>query len=266
MRVVVKIGGRALDSNLERIVESIARHSRSHELFIVHGGGDKVTRYSLKMGVEPRFVVSPSGVRSRYTSLEELEVYVMVMAGKINKEIVAKLYEKGVKAVGLTGADGELLVAERKKRIIIVDERGRKRVIEGGYTGRIIRVNKSLIEKLAEMGYTIVIAPIAVSVEGELLNVDGDQAACSVAGALKSDYLVMLTDVEGLILNGELIRKLRVNEVDDAASKAGFGMNRKLLMIKKALEEGVGKAVIASGLTRDPVGEALAGKGTVIGD
>ena len=265
MRVVVKVGGRVVDSNLEGVLESIAIHSRSHELFIVHGGGDQVTRYSVKMGVKPRFVVSPSGVRSRYTSLEELEVYVMVMAGKINKEIVAGLYRRGVKAVGLTGADGGLLVAERKKRIIIVDERGRKRVIEGGYTGRIIRVNKSLIEKLSEMGYTVVVAPIAVSGEGELLNVDGDQAACSIAGALKADYLVMLTDVEGLIMDGEVVRRIGVGEVEEMASKAGFGMNRKLLMIKKALEEGVGRAVIASGLVKDPVGEALSGNGTVIG-
>ncbi|MEM2376843.1 MAG: [LysW]-aminoadipate/[LysW]-glutamate kinase, partial [Sulfolobales archaeon] len=134
---VVKVGGKVLDSNLVNVVASISRVASQNPLVVVHGGGNVVTKFCERLGVEPKFVTSPEGIRSRYTDKDELEVYVMVMAGKLNKEIVSGLVVRGVKAVGLTGADGPALLAERKKRIIIIDERGRKRVIDGGYTGKV---------------------------------------------------------------------------------------------------------------------------------
>ena len=182
--IVVKAGGRALEANLDKILESLAKHYKLGEkLIFVHGGGDTVSRYERLMGLEPRFITSPSGIRSRYTDEKELEVYVMVMAGKLNKEIVARLQALGVKAIGLSGADGGLLKAIRKKKLIIVDERGRKRVIKGGYTGSIKEVDVELLEKILDSGYLAVISPIAIGSEHELLNVDADQAASAIAMA-----------------------------------------------------------------------------------
>ncbi|HIC98259.1 MAG TPA: [LysW]-aminoadipate/[LysW]-glutamate kinase [Pyrodictiaceae archaeon] len=159
MRLVIKAGGRVLEENIEAILEDIAKLAKNHEIVFVHGGGDIVTKYSKAMGVEPKFVVSPSGIRSRYTDEREIEIYTMVMAGLLNKRIVAKLQHIGVKSVGFSGVDGAILLAKRKKHIIVVDERGRKRLIPGGYTGKIVKVNNELIDLLLKKGFTVVISP-----------------------------------------------------------------------------------------------------------
>lgn len=264
MLLVVKAGGNVLDRNLEKLLDSISEHSKEHKIVFVHGGGNIVSKYSKKLGVEPKFVISPSGVRSRYTDEKELEVYVMVMAGKINKEIVSKLQLRGANVVGLSGADGKLLYAKRKEKIIVIDERGRKRIIPGGYTGKIIDVNVNLIKTLLNSGFIVVIAPIAYGTKGELLNVDGDQAAYAIATHLKSDMLILLSDVEGVYYEGKLIEHLSVNEAKEFFKKVGLGMNRKMLMAAQAVEAGVGEAIISSGLVEDPIKTAVERKGTVI--
>jgi len=262
--LVVKVGGRALTKNLRGILEDLASISRELDVVLVHGGGDVVSEYSRRLGIEPKFVVSPSGVRSRYTDRDELDVYVMVMAGKINKEVVAALKSLGASAVGLSGADGGLLTAERKKRILVLDERGRKRVIEGGFTGKVVRVNTDLMTALLRMGYVVVVAPVAVADDGTLLNVDGDQAACAIARALKAEELIFLTDVSGVMVDGELVKEIKAGSIDELVKKVGFGMNRKLLMIREVLESGTKKVIISSGLVQRPVTQALSGFGTVV--
>ncbi|MEM1644453.1 MAG: [LysW]-aminoadipate/[LysW]-glutamate kinase [Ignisphaera sp.] len=264
MVLVVKAGGRALAQNVNNIVKDIAKISKNEQVVFVHGGGDEVTDICKKLGIEPKFVVSPEGIRSRYTDEKELEVYVMVMGGKLNKTIVSKFVALNVNVIGISGADGPTLIAERKKKIVIVDERGRKRIIDGGYTGKIVRVEKDLITKLLSAGYVVVLSPIAVDIEGTLLNVDGDQAAYAIASALNANYLILLTDVEGVIIDGVVTKRLKISEVDNIIKNIGFGMNRKVMLAKKAIEEGVGKVIISSGLIENPITEALQGIGTVI--
>jgi len=261
--LVVKAGGRALEANMEAILRSVAARA-SRGVVFVHGGGDIVSRYERAMGIEPKFVVSPQGIRSRLTTHEEMEVYNMVMSGKLNKEIVAALQKLGAKAVGLSGADGALLRAKRKKRIITMDERGRRRAIEGGYTGRIVEVNIGLLNTLTSMGYAVVVAPVALGSEGELLNVDADQAAACIASALKADELIILSDVEGVLVDNGVVRELKLQDIERIQPKIGAGMNRKLMMCAKAIEEGVGRVIICSGLTEDPIKAAESGHGTLI--
>ena len=252
--IVVKAGGRVLERNLDGVLKSLAkRSSEGMKIVFVHGGGDVVTRFEEKMGIEPKFVISPQGIKSRYTDERELEVYVMVMAGKLNKEIVAKLQSLGVEAIGLSGADGGLLRAERKKRIVIIDERGRKRAIQGGFTGSIKNVNTKLLEKLLNLGYLVVVSPIALGSEHELLNVDADQVAASIARAMKAEKLLILTDVEGVIIDGRIVSRISVGEVEELQPKIGVGMNRKVMMCARAVTEGVGAAIISSGLIDDPL-------------
>ncbi len=263
--IVVKTGGRALEQNFDNIIRSLAEgFSKGLKLIFVHGGGDVVSRYERAMGIEPKFVISPQGIRSRYTDERELEVYVMVMAGKLNKEIVTRLQLHGAKAIGISGADGGLLKAERKKRIVIVDERGRRRAIPGGYTGRIREVNTELIEKLLEEGYLVVVSPIALGLEHELLNVDADQAAAKIAEALKAEKLLILTDVEGVRIDDEVLRELKADEIENLKLKIGVGMNRKVLMCSEAVKQGVGEAIIASGLGENPLAALQENRGTRI--
>ena len=268
MVIVVKAGGRLVGNKATRanILADIASLSdRGEKIVFVHGGGDVVTEYSKRMGVEPRFVVSPSGIRSRYTGPEELEVYVMVMAGKLNKEIVSMLNTDKPRALGISGADCSSLLAVRKKRIVIINEKGRKQVIPGGYTGRITSVNTACISKLLGITPIIVVSPLALGTEGELLNIDGDQAAASLASALGAEALVLLTDVPGVILGEEVVKHIALEEAEEIAKKTGYGMNRKILMAAKAVETGAKRAIIAPGNVESPVSRALRGEtGTLI--
>ena len=218
-----------------------------------------------KLGKEQQFIVSPEGFRSRYTDKDTIEIYSMVMAGKINKQIVLALQSQGIAAVGLSGLDGLLLKAERKKRLITVDERGRKKVVDGGYTGKINEVNVDLLRFLLEKDYVPVVTPIAVSEEFEPLNVDGDRTAAVVAGALKADRLILLTDVQGLVLKGKPVQKINAAEVKEALSSVGQGMSTKVHAALEALNQGVSEVLITSGIRKLPISSALKHEcGTVI--
>ena len=264
--ILVKVGGRALMNNMEKIVESVIKHRPSYDgLILVHGGGDLVDEWERRMGMEPKFYESPSGIKWRYTDERELEVFVATLGGLLNKKIVSEFQKRGVNAIGLTGADGRLVIAERKKRLIIKEEIGgrvRKRVIEGGYTGKIVEVNSEELKKLVKE-YVVVMAPIALGKEGELLNVNADQMAAKIAIAVKPEIAVFLTDVDGVFIDGKLVNEIRVEQVDELVKKIGHGMNRKVLMAKEVAESGV-KVVISNGTIEDPIGAVLEGKGTWI--
>ncbi|AWR99332.1 [LysW]-aminoadipate/[LysW]-glutamate kinase [Metallosphaera hakonensis] len=260
--IVVKIGGRVVKNALDNIIEGILNYNG--KLILVHGGGDIVSEVTKKMGMEPTFVTSPEGIRSRYTTREELDVYVMTMS-LINKNIVTRLVTKGKSSLGITGVDGSSVIATRKKKIMILDERGKKRIIEGGYTGKISSVNSSFISSLAKLVDIIVVSPIALDAEESVpLNVDGDQMAFNVAKAVKAETLLLLSDVDGVLMNGQVIHKLTSAEAKDLSTKIGPGMNRKVLMAAESIESGVGKVIIGSGLIPNPINEALSGRGTEI--
>ncbi len=264
--IVLKLGGSILSEGMSpTLLADIKKTLEADRLVIVHGGGDEVTRTAERLGKPQRFIVSPGGIRSRYTDRETVEIYAMVMAGKVNKETVALLLAQGIPALGLSGIDGGLLRAKRKKRLITVDERGRKRIIDGGYTGTIEHVNTEVIQLLLEKGYVPVVAPLAVSEESEPLNVDSDRAAAHLAGALGADRIVFLTDVEGLIMEGRLVRELSAAEAEGLLPKIGAGMDKKVLASTEAVRLGVGEAVIAPGSAENPVTQAVNHRtGTVI--
>lgn len=267
MKLIVKIGGSILKDGAPdlNLISDIREVFSNCKLVLVHGGGDEVTSIASQMGKEQVFVTSPDGFRSRYTDKETLDIYVMVMAGKISKEIVSTLLEFDLPAVGISGVDGGLLRAERKKKLIIIDEKGRKRIIPGGYTGKITSVNTGLLETLLNSGYLPVVSPLSIGSEYEILNVDGDRAASYLAGALKADRLILLTDVEGLILDGELCKEISSNQLKEKLRKIGPGMITKVYAAIEALDMGVNRVVICSGLKPKPITSALEGKtGTTI--
>ena len=266
MLLVVKMGGSILKEGASsELVSDLKKLAKANKIVLVHGGGVEVTEIAAKLGKEQKFIVSPEGFRSRYTDKETIEIYTMVMAGKINKQIVLALQSQGVPAVGLSGLDGLLLKAERKEQLIAVDERGRKKVIDGGYTGKINEVNAGLIQLLLDKGFVPIVTPIAVGEEFEPLNVDGDRTAAFIAGALKADRLILLTDVQGLVLKGKPTPKISATEVKEVLSSIGQGMSTKVHAALEALNQGVGEVVITSGLGKLPVSTALKHEcGTVI--
>ncbi len=266
MMIVVKAGGDLLVEGLSQgLVDELVALNREHTVVLVHGGGDIVTEISTKLGHPPRFVMSPRGFRSRYTDKEASGIYTMVMAGKINKEIVSTLQKSGIAAVGLSGLDGGLVRAKRKTQIIAVDERGKKMLMEGGYTGQIKEVNTAFLRLLLDNGYVPVLSSVAMGEEAEPLNVDGDRMAANVASALKADRLILLTDVEGLQLNGKLVSELHVSEAKEAIDQIGAGMTTKVYAAVEAVNGGVPEVVIASGFKEGAISWALEHRnGTVI--
>jgi len=260
--LVVKTGGRVIKNNLDNIITSLSKYEG--KFVLVHGGGDIVSEYSKKLGIEPTFVMSPEGIRSRYTSKDELDVFVMVMSW-LNKKMVTQLSKLGRFSVGIAGSDGKIVQASRKKKIVIINERGKKMMIEGGYTGRISKVDVEKLARLLDIFDSVVISPIAIDPEeGTMLNVDGDQMACAISTALKAEYLILLTDVEGVKLNGKVLKDIPVSQGKEIVERIGPGMNRKILMGIDAVSNGVRKVIISSGNVNDPISNAILENGTVI--
>ena len=267
--IVVKMGG-AAGVNLETIAADIAALARNGEqVVLVHGGSDETNKLSEQLGHPPRFVTSPSGFSSRYTDRRTLEIFAMVTAGKINTLLVEALQKKGVNALGLSGVDGRLMVAKRKEAIRAVDpSSGKVRMLHDDHTGTIQTVNAELLQLLTGAGYTLVIAPLAISPEGVALNVDADRAAATIAGALKADSLILLTNVPGLMRNfpdeSTLIPRLERAGLEASLSFCQGRMKKKVLGASEALDHGVSRVILADGRVSEPVQRALAGKGTVI--
>ncbi len=256
--ITIKIGGSVVDNLHPTTISDIKKVAEQEGIVLVHGGGKEVTKVSKQLGKEPKFVTSPSGIKSRYTDKETIEIFTMVMSGRINKSIVRMLQKNGINAIGLSGVDAKIIQAERKKKLLIINEKGRKQAIDGGYTGKISKVNASFIRTLLDQGLTPVISPIAISEESEFLNVDGDRAAAYVAGALKADKVIFVTDVDGLLIDKKLVPKLSLAEAKEIRPKIGPGMEKKILAATEALDMGVKEALIGNGMRENPISSAIA--------
>ena len=263
--IVCKIGGSIIDGINPTIMEDIKDlRAQGTRVVLVHGGGDQVTSVAEKMGKKQQFITSPEGIKSRYTDIETAEIFTMVMSGMLAKQIAQTLQRNGINAVTLTGIDGLLLRAVRKKKLIIVDDRKRKMLIDGGYTGKINKVNTNFLETLLDAGYVPLVSPVAIGEEFDLLNVDGDRACSHIAGALRADAAIFLTDKEGLILDNQVVHNLTTHQAKESIPKIGPGMNQKVMAAVEAVEMGSKKSIISLGLKDHPLQNALSDNGTVI--
>jgi len=264
MTIVVKIGGGAGVATAN-IVEEIARSFAGRQrLVLVHGGSDLTNTLAERLGHPVRMITSPTGMVSRYTDSETLRIYAMAVAGQINTELVASLQQRGVNALGLAGVDGRLLLARRKAAVRSVTPEGRVQILRDDYTGSIEQVNSGLLQQLLRAGYTPVIAPLALSSEGERLNVDGDRAAAAIAVSLQAEALVIMTNVPGLLAdpqqNTTLVRTIAAEHLEHYMPYAQGRMRKKLLGAQEAIHGGVPRVYIGSG----SLTAVLAGEGTVI--
>lgn len=265
--LVVKLGG-AQGVGLDAICADVVELVRGGQpVILVHGGSAETNALSEQLGHPARFLTNAQGLTSRYTDRATLEIFAMVVNGKINTLLVETLQRGGVNAFGLSGLDGRLMRAERKEAIRIV-ENGRPRVIRDDYTGKIEAVDGALLQALVGLGCVPVVAPLALSAHGEALNVDADRAAAAVAGAVKAARLIILTNVPGLLRafpdESTLIPRLPKTGLEQALSFAEGRMKKKVLGAAEALDLGVGEVILADGRIEHPLFAALAGNGTVI--
>lgn len=266
--IVIKTGG-GEGVNTEAVCADVAALvQQGRQVILVHGGSHETNVISERLGKPPRFVTSVSGHTSRYTDRQALEIYAMVVAGRINKQLVVRLQQLGVNAIGLSGLDGRLLEGKRKTALRIV-ENGKRKVLRGEYSGKIERVNGTLLKALLEAGYVPVVAPLALSYEQEALNVDGDRAAAAIGSALGAEALVVLSNVPGLLRDlpdeASLISHISLSRAQEHLDRYAEGrMKRKILGAIEALRDGVGQVIIADGRVDQPVQRAMAGQGTVM--
>ena len=269
--VVVKIGGAKAVDPAGAVGDVAHLVANGRRVVVVHGGSTVVDETIERLGMEPEYVESASGVTGRFTDAEAMEAFTMAMAGKLNTELTAQFREAGVDAVGLSGVDGGLLSGPRKSAVRVVED-GKKKIRRGEHSGRIESVNADLLSGLLADGYTPVVSPPMEGKEGDggvtPVNADADRAAAAVAGALGAD-LVLLTDVTGVYadpddpdtLIGSAATPDELDAVEDAAE--GF-MGKKVMAAKEALAGGSGRVVVADANVRDPIVAALGGEGTTI--
>ncbi len=267
--IVIKIGG-TNGVNFDAVTEDVAAQVKAGQrIIVVHGGSGETNAISEQLGQPPQFVTSPSGFTSRYTNRATLEIFAMVTTGKISTLIVERLQKLGVNALSLSGVDGRLMVARRKEAIRIIDPAtGKQRMLRDDYTGKIEEVKSDLLMLLLNAGYTPVIAPLAISPEGDALNVDADRAAAMVAGAVNAEKLIILSNVPGLLRQfpdeSTLITHIDKDKVEQSLEFAEGRMKKKVLGASEALQLGVGQVVFADGRVASPIARALEGRGTVI--
>lgn len=265
--MVIKLGGTEGVDFKAICQDVVALLGEGRHLVLVHGGSAEATALGEALGTPPRFITSPSGHTSRYTDRRTLEIFAMAVNGKVNTFLVEQLQALGVNAVGLSGVDGRLLVAERKESVISV-ENGRRRILRDDYSGKIEQVNSDLLRALLAAGYMPVVAPLALSHQGETLNVDADRAAAMIAAALGASTLILLTAAPGLLRHfpdvNSLIPELKLAQIDQAIEAAQGRMKKKVLGAQEALQGGVQRVLIADGRVEAPIRRALQGEGTAI--
>lgn len=242
--IVIKYGGNAMinEELKNSVMEDITllKYIGMNPV-VVHGGGPDISSMLERLDIRSEFL---NGLR--VTDKQTMEVAQMVLVGKTNKEIVSMINQKGGKAIGICGIDGNLLECEQYKTVIDGVER------DLGLVGKITNVNTRMLEFLAKDEYIPVVAPIGVGSDGRSYNINADTVAGEIAAALKAEKLILLTDVEGVKLSKdspEVLHALTADEVYDLIEKKiiNGGMIPKVLGCLDALNRGVVRTHIIDG-------------------
>ena len=245
---VVKYGGHAMgDNEMAKIFarDIVLLKQIGVNPVVVHGGGPQIGQMLERLKIKSEFI---DGLR--VTDKATVEIVEMVLAGTINKQIVAHINEAGGTAVGVSGKDGRLIRAEKIKRTKIDPDSNIEKVLDLGFVGEPVEVNPMILEKFAQADIIPVVAPVGYGNDGETYNINADTSAGAIAGALKASRFLLLTDVPGVLdKNKKLISELSANEAR-ALIKDGTisgGMIPKVETCLLAVDGGVEAAVILDG-------------------
>lgn len=238
--VVVKYGGNAMTNEaLKDCVMSdiVLLNAVGIKVVLVHGGGPEINAMLKRVGIESKFI---GGLR--YTDEETIEIVKMVLAGKVNKELVNHLQQHGGKALGLSGADGQMIIAEKLKGDVDL-----------GYVGEIKHINTKPIIDALNNGYVPIISTLGVGEDGKTYNINADTAAASIATSLRAENLVLMTDIVGLLEDKDddntLIPEVNVSDVPYLKNQGiiSGGMIPKIDCCVEAVRRGVKKTCIIDG-------------------
>lgn len=247
---VIKYGGHAMkDPELKKavILDVILLKYVGLNPILVHGGGPEINQLAERLGKESAFVQG-----HRVTDEEMMEIVQMVLVGKVNQEIVSLINKYGGKSIGLSGKDGNLIVAKRRVGHVAQENGGEPEPIDLGYVGDVESINPEPLHLLSNEGFIPVVSSVGVGLDGESLNINADAVAGHLAVALKAEKLIVLTDVEGISGDsdgGELISSLRREEATHLIAEEVItgGMIPKVEACLHALEAGVSRTHIIDG-------------------
>ncbi len=246
--IVIKYGGHAMaEQSLKEkfALDIILIKYVGINPVIVHGGGPQISQIMKRMGIRSTFVEG-----QRVTDDETMSVVEMVLVGTVNKEIVGLINGYEGRAVGLSGRDGDLIQADPMKIYKYTGDERPPEIIDIGRVGKVSSINAGVLKALEDSGFIPVIAPVGVGPEGQAYNINADLVAGAIAGELKAEKLILLTDVPGVMSSkNELIPSMTADEVRKAMEDriATGGMIPKLKSCLKALGSGVDKAHIIDG-------------------
>ncbi len=245
--IVIKFGGHAMGENASQWMQELAHRFKAGERFvIVHGGGPQIDQELKLRGIEKKMI---NGFR--FTDKETMQVVEMVLTGTVLRSVVRSLVQVGLPAVGITGSDSNLLQVDYKDKENL------------GLVGVVKKVNSKILHDLLDMGYLPVISPVANDSNGVALNINADLAAGAIAGALRANQMLFLTDVPGIYANwpdqGSLIDSIEVNELKKIAFSEG--MIPKVEAAINAIEAGALSSRVLDGKSLDSFVSALNGEG-----
>jgi acetylglutamate kinase len=246
--IVIKYGGHAMVA--EELKESFAKDVVLMKYIginpvVVHGGGPQIGEMLKRIGKKSDFYEG-----MRITDADTMEIVEMVLAGRVNKEIAALINRHGGRAVGLSGKDGQLIEARKLRIVRDAAEDRPAEIIDIGLVGEVARVNLEVLQTLTQSDIIPVIAPIGVGENGETYNINADLVAGAIAGALKADKFLLMTDVPGVLdVEGKLISSMTVGEAEAAMRNQTLrgGMIPKIRCAIDALEAGTVKVHIVDG-------------------
>ena len=245
---MVKYGGNAMtgDGGTDDFSQDIVLMKQTGiDPVVVHGGGPQIGAMLKKMDIQSTFI---DGLR--VTDAAAVEIVEMVLTGSINKQIVTAINAAGGRAVGLSGKDGNLVVARKVAMTKTNPQTGQKEAVDLGFVGEPDKINPEVLHTMMKSEIIPVIAPVGVGAKGETYNINADTVAGAVAGALNAERLVLLTDVEGVLdKDKKLVPRLTVREARDliADGTISGGMIPKIQTAIDAVESGVKAAVILDG-------------------
>lgn len=236
--IVIKYGGNAMTSEdlKQQVMEDIVLLTMiGIKVVLVHGGGPELSSMMMKLGKKPQFI---DGLR--VTDKETVDIASMVLAGKINKNLVNLLQTKGAMAIGLSGMDARLIEAKARNE-------------KYGFVGDVTHINDKVISDLLDCGYVPVVSTLGCDKDGNIYNINGDTAAGRIASAVKAERLIMMTDISGILHDpsdtNTLIPSLTVAEARSLEEQGVIsgGMIPKVRCATDAVEDGVGAVVIIDG-------------------
>lgn len=253
--VLIKYGGNAMSNNhiKKEILKNITHlKDEGYNVVIVHGGGPFIKQALDEAKIKSEFIDG-----QRKTSLKAFEHVEMTLKGKVNTNLVSILNSMGQKAVGLSGQDGQSVIAHKRMHTSTID--GKKLPVDLGQVGDVKEVNPKLIQLLVKNDFIPVMACTAANKKGEGFNINGDMFAGHIAGALKVDHYIVLTDVDGLMHNKDdpstLISQIKLNELNELVRNGTIqgGMIPKIESCEMAITKGAKTAKIINGTKPDMI-------------